>query len=162
MSSSATPLPASELATRRHLEDFELGQVFRGGSIVVDAESIKRFAQEFDPQPFHLDETQAVDTLFGALAASGWHTAAMTMRMLVDGELRLARGVIGAGGEISWPRPTRPGDTLRIESEILEITPSRSKPDRGMVKVRTRTLNQKDEVVQELTANLIAWRRPAG
>lgn len=161
MSSPATPTSASALATRRYLEDFDIGQLFRGGSIVVDADSIKRFAQEFDPQPFHLDETEAVDSLFGALAASGWHTAAMTMRMLVEGELRLARGVIGAGGEISWPRPTRPGDTLRIESEILEITPSRSKPDRGMVKVRTRTLNQHDEVVQDLTANLIAWRRPA-
>jgi acyl dehydratase len=162
MSLPLTPSPHAEPSTQRHLEDFEVGQVFHGGSIVVELEAIKRFAQEFDPQPFHLDEDLAVESLFGALAASGWHTAAMTMRMLVDGELALARGVIGAGGEISWPRPTRPGDTLRIESEILEITPSRSKPDRGMVKVRTRTLNQKDEVVQDLTANLIAWRRPAG
>ena len=153
--------PDAKLATRLHLEDLAVGQTFRGGGIVVDTDAIKRFAQEFDPQPFHLDETDARDSLFGALAASGWHTAAMTMRMLVDGELKLARGVIGAGGEISWPRPTRPGDSLRVESEILEITPSRSKPDRGMVKVRTRTLNQHDEVVQDFTATLIAWRRPA-
>ncbi len=145
----------------RYLEDLAVGQVFHGGSVRMEADAIKRFAREFDPQPFHVDETAAVDSLFGGLAASGWHTAAVTMRLLIDGELRLAGGVIGSGGELSWPLPTRPGDELRIESEVMSVTPSRSRPERGMVVLRTRTFNQRDEIVQELSAKLIAWRRPA-
>ena len=146
----------------RYLDDLSIGQVFRSGSLVVDEAAIIAFAAEFDPQPFHLDPEQAKTTFFGGLAASGWHTAALTMRLLVDGEARIAGGIIGGGGEISWPRPTRPGDTLTLESEILEITPSRSRPDRGMVTMRTTTLNQNREAVQISTMKLVAPKRPGG
>ena len=122
---------------------------------------MKAFAGEFDPQPFHLDDTAAQDSVFRALAASGWHTAAATMRLLVTGELRLAGGIIGLGGELAWSKPTRPGDTLRVESEILEILPSRSKPNRGVVIVRSVTLNQNGDQVQVFTAKLLVFRRPA-
>jgi acyl dehydratase len=145
-----------------YLDDLAVGQVFRSGSLVVDEAAIIAFAAEFDPQPFHLDPEQAKATFFGGLAASGWHTAALTMRLLVDGEARIAGGIIGGGGEISWPRPTRPGDTLTLESEILEITPSRSRPDRGMVTMRTTTLNQNREAVQISTMKLVAPKRPGG
>jgi acyl dehydratase len=147
------------MTTERHLEDFAVGQTFRSGRLKVDAERIKTFAAEFDPQPFHLDERSARDTFFDGLAASGWHTAALTMRLLVDSEIKPVGGLIGAGGEITWPRPVRPGDELRLESEILEVRPSKSRPDRGMIKVRTTTLNQDGEAVQILVANLIVSRR---
>ncbi len=146
-----------------HLEDLQPGQVHRseGGPATVDADSIKAFARQFDPQPFHLDETQAARTFFGGLAASGWHTAAMTMRLLVDGGLPLAGGIIGASvDEVRWPRPVRPGDRLRVESEVLEVRPSRSRPEQGIAKVRTTTLNQNDEPVQVMTSNLVVQRRP--
>ena len=110
-------------------------------------------------QPFHQDEDAAKDTLFAGLAVSGWHTAAITMRLMVDGGLPLMGGIIGAGGELAWPKPTRPDDRLQVESEVLAITPSRSRPDRGMATVRSRTRNQRNEVVQELTAKLIVPRR---
>jgi len=119
------------------------------------------FAAEFDPQPFHLDPAAAQASVFGGLAASGWHTAAVTMRLLVTGGIPLATGVIGLGGDIAWPRPTRAGDTLRVESEIAEILPSRSKPDQGIIKVRITTLNQHGEPVQVSTAKLLVFRRPA-
>jgi acyl dehydratase len=144
-----------------YLEDLRVGQRFSNGSHALDEAQIKSFARQFDPQPFHLDEDEAKDTFFAGLAASGWHTAAITMRLMVDGGAPFAGGIIGASGEINWPKPTRPGDILRVESEILEITPSRSRPDRGMVTVRTGTLNQRDETVQVLTAKLIVPRRPA-
>jgi acyl dehydratase len=147
------------MTTHLHLEDFTVGQTFGSGRLTVDAERIKSFAAEFDPQPFHLDEESARDTFFTGLAASGWHTAALTMRLLVDSPLQPVAGIIGAGGEISWPKPTRPGDELRLESEILEVRPSQSRPDRGMVKVRTKTLNQNGDTVQILVANLIVPRR---
>jgi len=146
-----------------YLDDLRVGQRFAGGSHAVDAAQIKAFARQFDPQPFHLDDEAAKGTLFAGLAASGWHTAAITMRLLVEGGAPIAGGVIGAGGEIGWPRPTRPGDILRVESEVLEITPSRSRPDRGMITLRTETRNQRDEVVQVLTAKVVVPRRaPAG
>lgn len=146
----------------RYLEDFAVGQTFGSGRLVVDQERIKSFAAEFDPQPFHLDEQAARDTIFRGLAASGWHTAAMTMRLLVESELRLAGGIVGAGGdEIRWPRPVRPGDELHLESEVLEVRPSKSRPDQGLMKVRTTTLNQDGAAVQVLIANLIVPRRPA-
>ncbi len=145
----------------RYLEDLSVGQVFGSGSLTVDAQAIVDFARVFDPQPFHTDPEAAKDSFFGGLAASGWHTAAMTMRLLVDGEARIAGGMIGGGGEISWPRPTRPGDILTLESEVLDITPSRSKPDRGVVTLRTTTRNQNGEAVQISTMKLIAPRRPA-
>src|SRR5262249_3917629 len=116
---------------RLYLDDLKVGQRFMSGTRVVTEPEIKAFAREFDPQPFHLDEEVAKATLFGGLAASGWHTAAMTMKLLVDAGLPLQGGILGAGAEIAWPLPTRPGDTLQVESEVLEITPSRSRPDRG-------------------------------
>jgi acyl dehydratase len=143
-----------------YLEDLRVGQRFGSGSVVVDASEIKAFAGKYDPQPFHLDEEAAKGTLFGGLAASGWHTAAMTMRLLVDGGLPLAGGVIGASGEIAWPQPTRPDDVLSAESEVVEITPSRSRPDRGMVAMRCETRNQRCEVVQRFTMKLVVQRRP--
>jgi acyl dehydratase len=145
----------------QYLEDLALGQRRASETYAVDAVGIKAFAEQFDPQPLHLDEEAARASMFHGLAASGWHTAAITMRLLVTGGLRLAGGILGLGGEIAWPRPTRPGDSLRVETQIIEITPSRSRPDRGIVKVRCITLNQRDEVVQTLVASLIVLRRSA-
>jgi acyl dehydratase len=142
------------------LEDIAVGDHFVTGSLTVTTEDIQTFARQFDPQPFHLDAEAATDSLFGGLAASGWHTAALTMRLLVEG-FPLARGVIGAGGELAWPRPTRPGDVLTVHGEVLQITPSRSRPDRGMLLVRSETRNQHGEAVQVFTVNIVAWRRPA-
>ena len=143
----------------RYLEDFAAGQTFGSGRLRVDKEQIKAFAAEFDPQPFHLGEDAARDTFFGGLAASGWHTAALTMRLLVEGDLKPAGGVIGLGGEISWLRPLRPGDEIHLESEILETRPSKSRPDQGLIKVRTTTFNQNGEAVQILVGTLIVPRR---
>jgi acyl dehydratase len=146
-------------ASRYFLDDLHVGQKFVSGSRLVDEARIKAFAAEFDPQPFHLDEEAAASSLFGGLAASGWHTAAITMRLLVDGGAPLAGGLIGAGCEIAWPRPTRPGDILTVESEVVEIRPSRSRPDRGMVTLRSETRNQDGEVVQALVSKLVVPRR---
>src|SRR4051794_21771656 len=148
-----------------YLEDLQPGQVHRssGPPAVLDAEAIKAYARQFDPQPFHLDEALAANTLFKGLAASGWHTMSLTMRLLVEGGLPLAGGIIGAGAEeIRWPRPVRPGDRLRTESEVLELRPSRSRPEQGLAKIRTTTLNQNDEPVQVMTANLVVPRRNVG
>lgn len=142
-----------------YLDDLFVGQRFTSGSYVLDEAQIKHFASEFDPQPFHLDDEAAKATLFGGLAASGWHTAAVTMRLLVQGGLPIAGGIIGYGGELSWLKPTRPGDTLSVVSEIVEITPSRSHPDRGTVRVRSETRNQHGEVVQTFIARLAVPRR---
>jgi acyl dehydratase len=149
--------------TVRYLEDFAVGQVFVSGRRHrVDTEQIKSFAAEFDPQPYHLDEAAARKSVFQGLAASGWHTAAMTMRLMVDGEFKPAGGIIGVGfDELSWPRPVRPGDELHTKSEVLDVRPSKSRPDRGLIRVRTTTLNQNDEAVQVFTGNLIVPRRPA-
>ena len=144
-----------------YLEDIHPGQRFTSGSHLIDEEQILAFAKEFDPQPFHLDDEAAKDSLFGGLAASGWHTAAITMRLQVESGLPLAGGIIGAGGELAWPRPMRAGDLLQVESEVLEVKPSQSRPDRGMITVRSETRNQRGEVVQILTAKLIAYRRPS-
>ena len=145
----------------RYLEDFQPGQRFASGRLRVESARIKSFAAEFDPQPFHLNEDTARDTLFKGLAASGWHTAAMTMRLLVDGELKPAGGIIGAGfEEMRWPRPVRPDDELHVESEVLEVRPSKSRPDQGVIKVRTTTSNQNGEPVQVFVGNLIVLRRP--
>jgi len=149
------------LSDELFLDDFRVGQRFRSGAHAIDESQIKAFAGMFDPQPFHLDEDAAKETLFAGLAASGWHTAAITMRLLVDGGAPIAGGIIGAGGEIAWPKPTRPGDILQVESEVLEVTPSRSRPDRGMVTMRCETFNQRGETLQVLTAKLVVPRRPA-
>ncbi len=146
-------------ATPLYLEDLHVGQTFVSDPVTVTADQIKAFAAEFDPQPFHLDEEAARDTLFGGLAASGWHTAALTMKLLVA-TFPLAGGLVGAGGETTWPRPARPGDALTLHVEILEITPSRSRPDRGMIRTRSETRNQHGQAVQVSTVRIVAWRRP--
>jgi acyl dehydratase len=143
-----------------YLEDLHVGQRFTAGPISVTAAEIKSFAAEFDPQPFHLDEAAAEKTVFRGLAASGWHTAALTMRMLTAGGMPIATGVIGVGGEIEWPRPVRAGDELRVETEVLAIKPSRSKPNQAIVTMRSTTINQYGEPVQILTAKLYAVSRP--
>jgi acyl dehydratase len=151
--------PVNSAANALFLDDLSVGQRFSSGSHTIDEAQIKAFAAQFDPQPFHLDGEAAKATLFGGLAASGWHTAAITMKLLVESGLPLRGGIIGSGGEISWPRPTRPGDTLTALSEIEEITPSRSRPDRGMIRVRSETRNQDGETVQILIAKLVVPRR---
>jgi acyl dehydratase len=156
-----TKNPSIPVSNPLYFEELFVGQRFSSGSYVLQEEDIKAFASQFDPQPFHLDGTAARASLFRGLAASGWHTAAITMRLNVEAGLPLAGGIIGSGGEIQWPRPTRPGDTLHVESEILEIVPSRSKPDRGSITVLSKTLNQHGEVVQELKVRLIVFRRAA-
>jgi acyl dehydratase len=128
---------------------------------VLDAEQIKAFARQFDPQAFHLDESTAADTFFQGLAASGWHTAALTMRLLTTMKPTIAGGIIGAGAEVNWPTATRPGDELRVESEVAEIRPSRSRADRGIVLLKSQTLNQRNEVRQQLAAKLVMFRRSA-
>ena len=146
--------------TERYLEDFTVGQTFGSGRLRIDTEQIKTFAAAFDPQPFHLDEAAARDTIFRGLAASGWHTAAVTMRLLVESDLTPASGLVGAGfDECRWPRPVRRGDELRVGSEVLEARPSQSRPDQGLIKVRTTTLNQHGEAVQVLIGNLVVRRR---
>jgi acyl dehydratase len=140
---------------RLTLEDLAIGQTFQSEPFEVTSEAIKRFAGDFDPQPFHLDEAMATDTFFGGLAASGWHTAAMTMRLLVQ-SVPLAGGVIGAGtDEIQWPKPVRPGDLLRTTTEIIDLRPSKSNPRRGMGKFKTVTRNQNGDAVQIVVANLV-------
>ena len=143
-----------------YLEDLAVGQRFTSETYVMEAERIKEFAAEFDPQPFHIDESAANASVFKGLAASGWHTAAVAMRLLVTGGLPFANGLVGLGGEVAWPRPTRPGDILHVESEIVEIKPSRSKPHQGIVTVRGTMFNQHGEAVYVLTAKLLALKRP--
>src|SRR6267142_812587 len=143
------------------LEDFAVGQTFRSGRLRIDKERIKAFGAEFDPQAFHTDEEAARHTIFGGLAASGWHTAAVTMRLLVESELMPAGGIVGAGfDEFRWPRPVRHGNVLRIESEVLEVRPSKSRPEQGLIKVRTTTLNQDGEPVQVCVGDMVVPRRP--
>jgi acyl dehydratase len=144
----------------RYLDDLQAGDRFVSAEHALDEAQIKAFAEQFDPQPFHLDHEAAKATMFGGLAASGWHTAAITMRLLVGGGLPLAGGIIGAGGEIAWPKPTRPGDVLRVDTEVISVTPSRSRPDRGMVVVRSQTRNQHDDVLQQSVYKLVVPRRP--
>jgi acyl dehydratase len=145
-----------------YLEDFAAGQIFNTGRHRVDKEQIFAFARQFDPQPFHTDEEAARQSPFLGLAASGWHTAAMTMRLMVDGEFKPAGGILGVGfDDLSWPRPVRPCDELHAQSEVLEVRPSKSKPDRGMIRVRTTTFNQNNEPVMLFTGNLLVPRRPA-
>ena len=144
-----------------YLDDLKVGQRFVSATHAIDADQIKAFAREFDPQPFHLDEDAAKDTFFGGLAASGWHVAAITMKLLVGGA-PIAGGVVGGGGEIAWPKPTRPGDVLQVTSEVIEIAPSRSRPNRGTATLRSETRDQKGDVVQVLTAKLVVPRRAGG
>lgn len=152
-------LPEPSASSPYYLEDLQIGDRFTSAEHALDEAQIKAFAREFDPQPFHLDDEVARGTLFGGLAASGWHTAALTMRLLVGGGLPLAGGIIGVGGEISWPKPTRPGDVLQVQTEVISVTPSRSRPDRGMVVVRSETRNQHGDVVQQSVYKLVVPRR---
>ena len=154
----SNPTPSEPV---RYLDDLQAGDRFTSAEHALDEAQIKAFAAQFDPQPFHLDPEAAKATMFGGLAASGWHTAAITMRLLVGGGLPLAGGIIGAGGEISWPKPTRPGDVLHVETEVVSVTPSRSRPDRGMVVVRSETRNQHGDALQQSVYKLVVPRRPA-
>lgn len=144
-----------------YLDDLAVGRTFETHSVTLTLEGCKAFAAEFDPQPFHLDDDAARRSVFGRIAASGWYTASLSMRLLVEGELKIAGGLIGLGGEITWPRPTYPGDTLRVETEVLAVRASESKPDRGIVTVRNRTLNQRGEPVQVAVVKMLVPRRPA-
>jgi acyl dehydratase len=148
------------LSDTLYLEDLAVGRKFATATVTITPAQSKAFAAQFDPQPFHLDDAAARASVFGRLAASGWHTAALTMRLLVDGELKLAGGLIGLGCELKWPRPVYPGDTLRVESEILDIRVSESKPDRGVVTMRNQTLNQHGEPVQVAVVKVLVPRRP--
>src|SRR5918912_4582346 len=149
--------------SERYLEDFVVGQRFGSGELCIEKERAKAFAVEFDPQPFHLDEQAARHTIFGEMTVSGWQTAAVTMRLLVESELAPAGGIVGAGfDEFRWPLPVRPGDELRVEVEVLEVRASKSRPDIGVVKIRTTTLNQKNEAVQITVGNLMVPRRNSG
>ncbi|MCT8165666.1 MULTISPECIES: MaoC family dehydratase [unclassified Pseudomonas] len=143
-----------------YLDDLHVDQTFSSGDFPLDAQQIIDFARQFDPQPFHLDDAAARGTFFKGLAASGWHTAAITMRLLTEC-LPIGSGVIGAGGDIQWPRPTRPDDVLHVFCKILEIQPSKSKPDRAMVTTECLTLNQHDEVCQRMVSKLLVMRRPS-
>ncbi|WP_018633750.1 MaoC family dehydratase [Neomegalonema perideroedes] len=151
-------MPLEGNKAQLYLDDLAVGQEYLSGEHPLDAGQIIAFAREFDPQPFHTDPEAAKETFFQGLAASGWHTMAITMKLLVA-SIPLAQGVIGAGGSVSWPRPTRPGDVLRVKSTILGITPSRSRPERASVETRSLTLNQADEVLQDFTARLVVFKK---
>ena len=147
--------------TELYLEDLHVGDRFESATFDVTEKGIVDFANDFDPQPFHLDLDAAKRSVFQGLVASGWHTAAMSMKLFVTGGLRLAGGSVGLGvDELRWPRPVRPGDTLRLQTEIIEVRPSRSKPDRGIIRIRNVTTNQNGEVVQTFLASVLVRRRP--
>lgn len=158
---SGGALKDTQITGLYYLDDLVPGQRFGGSArLCIDEKRIKTFAAEFDPQPFHLDEDAASTSIFQGLAASGWHTAAATMRLLVQSEFKPAGGIVGAGfDELRWPRPVRPGDDLHVEIEVLEVRPSKSRPERGLVKLRTTTLNQDQQVVQISVGNLVVPRR---
>jgi acyl dehydratase len=150
------------MSTVLYLDDLAVGQRFVTRSVTLTLQGCKGFAAEYDPQPFHLDDEAAQRSVFGRLAASGWYTAALSMRLLVEGEMTIAGGLIGLGGELTWPWPTYPGDTLRVETEVLAVRRSDTKPDRGIVTVRNQTLNQHGEPVQIATVKMLVPRRTAG
>lgn len=147
-------------ARRYYFEDLSVGQRFESGSYTLTADEIREFAGRFDPQPFHTDEEAARDSFFRGLAASGWHTASLTMRLLIDGGLPFASGLIGAGADITWPNATRPGDTISVSSEVAELRASASRPDRGWVTVQSETKTSAGVTVQTLRARMLVFRRP--
>ena len=145
--------------SQRYFEDLKVGDRFRSGTYKVTEEQIVSFAREFDPQPFHLDPAVARQTMFKGLIASGWHTAAITMRLFVQ-TLNFAEGAIGLGvDELRWPNAVRPGDVLQVETEIVDLRESRSKPSHGIVRIRNVTTNQRGEVVQTMFASALVLRR---
>ena len=155
-----TNTPARQ-TPRLYFDDIEVGQRFSPTNTwTIDAEQIRAFAAQFDPQPFHLEETAGRETVFGGLVASGWHTAALTMRLIVEGGQPFAGGTVGLGAELTWHEPVRPGDTLNVRAEVIATTPSRSRPDRGRVVIRNETLNQHGKVVQTCISKVLVPRRP--
>lgn len=143
-----------------HFEDCRVGEGYESGLVEVTEEEIIAYARQFDPQPFHTDPEAARASFFQGLAASGWHTAGLTMRLIVESRVKLAGGAIGMGiEEIKWPRPVRPGDRLRVRCEVVEARVSTSIPGRGIVKFRNTTINQNDEPVQVMTARMLVPRR---
>jgi acyl dehydratase len=143
-----------------YFDDLKAGDRFQSEPFEVPGKAIIEFAEKFDPQMFHLNPKTAERTIFKGLVASGWHTAAITMRLLVTSNLNLAGGAIGLGvDEMRFPKPVRPGDTLRLELEVVEIRPSRSKPDRGTARIRYATRNQKDEIVFTQIATVLVPKR---
>jgi acyl dehydratase len=143
-----------------YYEDLTIGRVYHTAAIEVTAEEITRFATRYDPQPFHLDEAAGRASLFGGLVASGWLTAALTMRLMVLGEFNFGSGVVGLGVEtLQWPRPVRPGDVLTAKVEVIAARTSASKRRHGIAKLRTTTLNQHGEPVQVMVSNVLVQRR---
>jgi acyl dehydratase len=164
MFSHPLPSEASDAVPPRlcYLEDLAVGQRYTGGVAPIDMAAIKAFAAAFDPQPFHLDENAAKSSVFGRLVASGWHTMAVTMRLLVEGEPRSLWGLVGLGAdELRWPRPVFPGDVLGVEWEVVDVRPSSSKPDRGTARLGVTTRNQHGEVVLTLITTILLPRRPS-
>jgi acyl dehydratase len=143
-----------------YLEDLQVGQRFECGRHTLDVEQVKKFAREFDPQPFHMDEEAAKGTFFNGLAASGWHVVCLAMRAIAQ-HVPFAGGLIGGGAEITWPQPTRPNDVLLFTSTVMEVTPSRSKPERGLALLRTEARNQEGELLLIFTAKCVVPRRPS-
>ena len=151
------PMPSSPPLL--YLENLAVGDTFVSPTYALDAQQIVAFATQFDPQPFHMDAQAAQNTFFGGLAASGWHTMGITMRLLVQ-SFPLAQGLIGAGAQLQWPQPTRPDDVLQVTSTIQTITPSRSKPDRAIVEVECITRNQHGAPLQKLVCKVVAFKKP--
>jgi acyl dehydratase len=151
------------LTYKTYLEDFKLGEVQSLGQMVVDKQEVIDFATRFDPQPFHIDEAAAKDSIFGGLIASGWHTCSMVMRMMCDTYL-IEAASLGSPGidNVRWLKPVRPGDIIRAQRITLEVKPSSSKPDRGIVKSRWEVFNQKDELVMTMEGlGMFKRRNPA-
>jgi acyl dehydratase len=144
---------------QRYLEDLKVGDRFKSQTYSVSEEQIIAFAHEFDPQPFHIDRDVAATTMFGGIFASGWHTAAITMRLFVQ-TLNFAEGAIGLGvDELRWPNAVKPNDSLQVETEILDARESRSKPNQGIIRIRNVTTNQRGEIVQTMLASALVGRR---
>lgn len=142
-----------------NFEDFAVGQTFESGTLAVDADMVRDFAAQFDPQPFHLDANAAKDSFFGTLVASGWHTASLSMRLLVQ-SLPISGGVVGAGAQVAWPKALVAGETISLKIDVVELRASKSKPHLGFVKIRATT-SDRTGPVQIMTADLVAPRRPA-
>lgn len=143
-----------------YFDDLSVGQKFVTAALRVTTDEIKEFARRYDPQPFHLDENAAKATMFGGLAASGWHSAALLMRLVVESGPPLAGGVIGSGiDELRWLRPVRPGDELHAELEVLEMRPSTTRPTQGRVRMRNTLIAQDGVAVMSLIANITVPRR---